>query len=155
MINILSCFFFFWNIIAGVFPSLRSSPHSITPSHPHPSLLHILRNPCSKTPISDEAMAHAVTRKYYSRQDIGLLPLYKDRHSDSISRQPLEAATPAAVIPLYVLCIPLHKLSRSMQFMVCVAGVMFFYLLYGYAQVSVTLALLDTNKVPILYVIVE
>ena len=38
--------------------------------------------------------------------------------------------------PLYVLGIPLHKLSRTFQFLVCVFGVMFFYLLYGYTQVD-------------------
>ena len=82
-------------------------------------------------------MAHATPRKYYSRHDTGLLPLYKDRHSDCILPQPPKDDTPVAVTPLYVLCIPLHKLSQSVQFIVCVAGVMFFYLLYGYAQVII------------------
>lgn len=36
----------------------------------------------------------------------------------------------------YVLGIPLHKLSQPIKFIVCVCGVMVFYLLYGYAQVS-------------------
>lgn len=35
----------------------------------------------------------------------------------------------------YVLGIPLHSLSSPVQLCVCICGVMFFYLLYGYIQV--------------------
>lgn len=37
--------------------------------------------------------------------------------------------------PVYVLGIPMHKLSRPVQFVVCFCGIVFFYLLYGYSQV--------------------
>lgn len=36
---------------------------------------------------------------------------------------------------LYVLGIPLHKTSKSFQFLVAVVGIMMFYLVYGYIQV--------------------
>ena len=42
---------------------------------------------------------------------------------------------PAEVEQLYVLGIPLHRTSQSFQFLYAVAGVMSFYLLYGYVQV--------------------
>lgn len=35
----------------------------------------------------------------------------------------------------YVMGIPLHSLSSPLQLCVCISGVMFFYLLYGYVQV--------------------
>jgi len=41
----------------------------------------------------------------------------------------------AEVEQLFVLGIPLHKTSRLFQFLFSVAGVMLFYLLYGYIQV--------------------
>ena len=58
-----------------------------------------------------------------------LLPLYY--HGNKKSHDP-SADEPT---PLYVLGIPLHKLSKTNQFLVCVIGIMFFYLLYGYTQV--------------------
>ena len=60
------------------------------------------------------------------------LPLYY--HGNQKSRD--SSSEHEAVTPLYVLGIPLHKLSRTFQFLVCVFGVMFFYLLYGYTQVD-------------------
>lgn len=42
------------------------------------------------------------------------------------------------VVPSYLLGIPMHKLSRPVQFGVCSSGVIFFYLLYGYSQVYYT-----------------
>ena len=47
---------------------------------------------------------------------------------------------------LYVLGIPLHKLSRQAQFLVCVSGVMVFYLLYGYTQVSYSVYMVSIRR---------
>ena len=41
----------------------------------------------------------------------------------------------AGVEKLYVLGIPLHNTSQSFQFVIATAGVMLFFLLYGYVQV--------------------
>ena len=38
---------------------------------------------------------------------------------------------------LYVLGIPLHNTSQSFQFLFATAGVMLFYLIYGYIQVLI------------------
>lgn len=64
-------------------------------------------------------------------QESSQLPLYYNR--GNIKTQ---ASDVAANKGLYVLGIPLHRLSRLSQFFVCVGGVMVFYLLYGYTQVS-------------------
>ena len=39
------------------------------------------------------------------------------------------------VTPIHIMGIPMHKLSRPVQFFVCSLGILFFYLLYGYSQV--------------------
>ena len=43
---------------------------------------------------------------------------------------------PQATEELMVLCINLKALPRTLQFCVCAGGVFFFYLIYGYFQVS-------------------
>ena len=91
--------------------------------------------PSIKLPFRDPKMAHAdsdIEQSDRDRLDKFQLPLYyhgNAKSHDSSSEH--EGAT-----PLYVLGIPLHKLSRTFQFLVCVFGVMFFYLLYGYTQVG-------------------
>ena len=41
----------------------------------------------------------------------------------------------AGMRPLYVLGVPINKLSPMKQFTVCLCGVLIFYLIYGYSQV--------------------
>lgn len=55
------------------------------------------------------------------------------------SRSPRPGSGPgteSSVDPVYVLGIPMHRLSRPLQFVICFCGVVVFYLLYGYSQVS-------------------
>ncbi len=79
-------------------------------------------------------MAYASRSRF---QEENVLPLYSTiRDSKYNEPSPLSTEKKDSVIELYVLCIPLHKLSRPAQFMTCVLGVMFFYLLYGYTQVN-------------------
>ena len=82
-------------------------------------------------------MAHANLATEQSDRDHLMLdkfqlPLYY--HGNTKSHD--SSGEHEVVTPLYVLGIPLHKLSRTFQFLVCVIGVMFFYLLYGYTQVD-------------------
>ena len=58
----------------------------------------------------------------------------------SMSKSPAEQlnSSPTGSRPveqLYVLGLPLHRTSQSFQFLYAVAGVMLFFLLYGYVQV--------------------
>lgn len=59
----------------------------------------------------------------------------------SMSKSPAEqlnSPSPTGSRPveqLYVLGLPLHRTSQSFQFLYAVAGVMLFFLLYGYVQV--------------------
>ena len=80
-----------------------------------------------------QTMAHASRSRL---QEESLLPLYNTvrefKHGEPPSKEPLTE--------LYVLGIPLHKLSRPVQFITCVCGVLFFYLLYGYTQVRLVSA---------------
>ena len=39
---------------------------------------------------------------------------------------------------LYILGVAVHSMSPVVQFIYCVSGVMFFFLLYGYIQVGIT-----------------
>jgi len=79
-------------------------------------------------------MAHASPRKHASEH---ILPLH---HQPSLKSTEYTESK-EEVTELYVLCVPLHKLSRAVQFTVCVLGVMFFYLLYGYTQVRRSLGI--------------
>ena len=53
----------------------------------------------------------------------------------------------AVVEKLYVLGIPLHNTSQSFQFIIATAGVMLFFLLYGYIQVFTCLIYLRVHNI--------
>ena len=79
----------------------------------------------------------AYASKYRFKEE-SVLPLYNTTvHSKYSEPSPtVTVVEKDTVTELFVLCIPLHKLSRPVQFATCVLGVMFFYLLYGYTQAS-------------------
>lgn len=94
-------------------PSLPFTPATLAPSRPDFSSF----------------MATASPAFLGSSNGPGLLPLhYREPHVVDT------AASPPLNSEIDILGIPIHKLSRSLQFAICVAGVMFFYLLYGYTQ---------------------
>ena len=82
-------------------------------------------------------MAHAnpgtVEQSDHNHLDKFQLPMY---YHGNTTKSHDSSSEHEAVTPLYVLGIPLHKFSRTFQFLVCMFGVMFFYLLYGYTQVD-------------------
>ena len=97
------------------------------------SPLRVLKGELYLSPPSPPVMAHASPdheRSSGALHNKPLLPLY---YHDNKKSHDTSVEEPAS---LYVLGIPLHKLSKASQLLVCVVGIMFFYLLYGYTQVS-------------------
>ncbi len=113
-----------------------SHPHTVLSQPPPPHTLHKKSSqPLSQIQQKKKKMAYA---SKYRFQEESVLPLHNTTvHSKYNEPSPAETvAEKETVTELFVLCIPLHKLSRPVQFVTCVLGVMFFYLLYGYTQVS-------------------
>lgn len=82
---------------------------------------------------------------YFKRQN-NSIPIDPLLSRSSMSRSILQAENdgpPATgsrgeVEQLFVMGIPLHKTSRLFQYLFAVAGIMLFFLLYGYVQVLLT-----------------
>ncbi|XP_064406705.1 adenosine 3'-phospho 5'-phosphosulfate transporter 2-like isoform X2 [Halichondria panicea] len=111
-----------------------SHPHTVLSQPPPPHTLHKKSSqPLSQIQQKKKKMAYA---SKYRFQEESVLPLHNTTvHLKYNEPSPAETvAEKETVTELFVLCIPLHKLSRPVQFVTCVLGVMFFYLLYGYTQ---------------------
>ncbi len=65
--------------------------------------------------------------------------------SSDYGKEPMDEGT---VEEFYVMGLPVYRWSKVVQFTVCVSGVFFFYLIYGYMQVSQS-SMDQSDKLPI------